>query len=90
MLDEDKSCYDPITSPEYVCFNGFQSTYVIREVTSYYPVRLAYWAGQVGKYWFRAPRKVDGRQLLQDLKKARFYLDEMIKDLEATNGPAAD
>lgn len=44
---------------------------------------LDFWLGNAAKYILRAGRKA-GETRLRDLKKARWYLDDMIRRLEQT------
>lgn len=43
---------------------------------------LDFWLGNTVKYISRAGKKA-GATLLEDLKKARWYLDDKIKELES-------
>lgn len=64
--------YDPINWPKHYNQGGIQP---IDFIESH---KLSFCAGNVVKYVVRAPHK-NG---LEDLKKARWYLDRLIKEAE--------
>ena len=51
----------------------------IEEVAAHYPATVAYHIGAAIKYIFRAPFK---GKLVEDLRKAAYYLDRAIELLE--------
>ncbi len=65
---------DPINHPSHYTFGKFE---VIDVLADWFPTDPLLW--QVGKYIARAGHK--GKEI-SDLKKARFYLDRKIKELE--------
>ena len=65
---------DPVNHPKHYTFGNFE---VIDVLQDWFPNNPLLW--QVGKYIARAERK--GRTL-EDLRKARFYLDREIERLE--------
>jgi hypothetical protein len=65
---------DPVNHPKHYTFGNFEVLDVLQD---WFPNNPLLW--QVGKYIARAERK--GRNL-EDLRKARFYLDREIERLE--------
>jgi len=66
--------HDPVTNPShYKAKNGFEVLAIIEAFD------LNFHRGNTVKYILRAPNK---NNELEDLKKARFYLDREIKNLE--------
>jgi hypothetical protein len=65
---------DPVNHPKHYTFGSFE---VIDVLQDWFPNNPLLW--QVGKYIARAERK--GKSL-EDLRKARFYLDREIERLE--------
>lgn len=68
-----------ITSPGHYNISGLEVIYVITKYAKQYPSEVIYEIGNVFKYLCRAPYK--GQQL-EDLKKARQYLNRAINALE--------
>lgn len=66
---------DIINKPDHYCVKGLPEAIEIIE-----GLGLNFRMGNVLKYVYRAGRK--NKQELQDLKKARWYLDREIKALE--------
>jgi chaperonin cofactor prefoldin len=66
---------DPVNSPSHYTFGRFE---VIDVLEDWFPDDPLLW--QVGKYIARAWRKDNA---LEDLKKARWYLDRRIARLES-------
>ncbi len=67
---------DPVNRPAHYTFGRFE---VIDVLSDWFPTNPLLW--NVGKYIARAGRKGDA---VEDLKKARFYLDREIARLEST------
>ena len=67
---------DPINPAHYVGANGMQ---VVDIVDAY---DLDFYAGNTGKYLCRAGRK-PGASRLEDLRKARWYIDRLVQLAEA-------
>lgn len=66
---------DPVCHPTHYCDGGIETLdYIMAK-------RMDFLIGQVCKYISRAGKK-DPEKELEDLKKARFYLDRKIKMLE--------
>ena len=65
---------DSVNHPRHYNYGGFE---VIEVLEAAFPADPLLW--QVGKYILRAKRK---NNELEDLKKARFYLDRKIGNLE--------
>ena len=75
---------DNVTHPAHYTAGGIECIEAIKAMLQGYTDSVLGWlAGQVVKYVWRAPLK--GKQL-EDLKKARFYLDRMIKEAESSEG----
>lgn len=70
---------DPVTSPSHYTFGRFE---VIDVLEDWFPTNPLLW--NTGKYIARHKRK--GKPI-EDLKKARFYLDREIARLEAGGDP---
>ena len=67
--------YDPVIRPAHYCDGGIETLDFILAK------KLDYLTGQVCKYICRAGKK-DPAKELEDLKKARFYLERKIRQLE--------
>lgn len=67
--------HDPVNHPSHYCLGGIE---VLDAIEAW---ELPYHLGNVVKYIARAGRK-DPAKTVEDLKKARFYLDRFIKTLE--------
>ena len=70
---------DMIQKPPHYNKFTFQPIDIIAEVTNYYEGSTAFHIGTVLKYLFRAPFK---GKLLEDLKKANYYLTRAIEEME--------
>lgn len=70
---------DMIQKPPHYNQFSFQPIDVIDEVTNYYEGSTAFHIGTVLKYLCRAPFK---GKLLEDLKKANYYLTRAIEEME--------
>lgn len=67
--------HDPVNHPSYYCDGGIETLdYILAK-------NMDFLLGSVCKYISRAGKK-DPAKELEDLKKARFYLDRKIKELE--------
>lgn len=71
---------DVINKPPHYNKFSFQPIDIINEVTNYYEGSTAFYIGTVLKYLCRAPFK---GKLLEDLKKANYYLTRAISDMES-------
>lgn len=67
---------DPVSHPAHYCDGGIETLDFILAK------KLDFLTGQVVKYISRAGKK-DPAKELEDLKKARFYLDRKIAEMEA-------
>lgn len=66
---------DPVNHPAHYCDGGIETLdYIVAK-------KLDFFLGQVCKYISRAGKK-DPEKEVEDLKKARFYLDRKIELLE--------
>lgn len=75
---------DPINSPRHYRFAGFEAIEIIEAVSrTIVEPKWAFLNGNVLKYVMRWPRKGG----LRDLKKARWYLDRLIADMETPRVP---
>lgn len=70
---------DMIRNPPHYNKLSFQPIDIIAEVANYYEGSTAFYIGTVLKYLFRAPFK---GKLLEDLKKANYYLTRAITEME--------
>ena len=66
---------DPINSPSWYCWGGIETLDFILAK------ELDFLLGNAVKYISRAGRK-DPERIVEDLKKARFYIDKKIEQLE--------
>lgn len=79
-LEADKPTEpDMIQKPPHYNQYSFQPIDIINEVTNYYEGSTAFYIGTVLKYLCRAPFK---GKLLEDLKKANYYLTRAIEEME--------
>jgi|SRR6185312_2120560 len=77
---------DSINSPQHYRFAGFEAIDIIEAVSrTIAEPKWAFLNSNVLKYVMRWPRK-DG---LRDLKKARWYLDRLIADMETPRMPSS-
>jgi len=75
---------DSINSPQHYRFAGFEAIDIIEAVSrTIAEPKWAFLNSNVLKYVMRWPRKGG----LRDLKKARWYLDRLIADMEALPVP---
>ena len=70
---------DMVQKPPHYNKFSFQPIDIIDEVTNYYEGSTAFHIGTVLKYLCRAPFK---GKLLEDLKKANYYLTRAIEEME--------
>lgn len=70
---------DNVNSPKHYTTYSIEVIDFIEEVAACYTGRNAYCIGNVIKYVTRAPHK---GSMLEDLQKARWYLDKAISKLE--------
>ena len=70
---------DNVNSPKHYTNGAIEVIDYVEQVTSSYPAETAFSIGNVIKYVSRSPHK---GQELEDLKKARWYLDRAIKKME--------
>jgi hypothetical protein len=70
---------DMIQKPPHYNKFSFQPIDIITEVTNYYEGSTAFYIGTVLKYLCRAPFK---GKLLEDLKRAEYYLKRAIDEME--------
>jgi len=71
---------DPIESPDHYTAAGVEAIEIIeRMVAGYRDPYEGYLVGSILKYLYRAPYK--GRKLL-DCRKAGWFLDRLIRELE--------
>ena len=71
----DPASHDPVSRPAHYTFGSIEVLDAIEEW------KLDYHRGNVVKYVVRAGRK-EGASEVEDLRKARFYLDRLIARLE--------
>lgn len=77
---DDYSNYDAVNHPQHYTQSGIECIDAIDSVTSGYGrPGHAYYAGQVLKYLWRAPFK---GHYLQDLEKAQWYLNRLVKKVQ--------
>jgi hypothetical protein len=80
--DDGLDAIDVINQPSHYTYGDIEVIDFVEQVTAAYPVKIAFSIGNVIKYVARAPFK-NG---VEDLKKARFYLNRAIdKWSEANN-----
>ena len=72
--------HDPVNHPSHYCLGGIEVLDAIEAWT------LPYHLGNVVKYIARAGKK-DPTKMLEDLKKAQFYLNRHIAMLEVPAEP---
>lgn len=75
---------DPVNSPPHYTAGKVEVIDFIEQVATTYIPSIAYHIGNCLKYLARAPLK---GKLLEDLKKARWYLDRAIQVLERKEAP---
>jgi hypothetical protein len=72
------SKHDPVNSPSHYASGGIECIEAIKESMSR-EAFLGYLKGNVQKYMWRYEKKVN---LVEDLKKARWYLERLIAEQE--------
>ena len=77
--DQPDDSADMVQKPPHYNKFSFQPIDIIAEVTNYYEGSTAFHIGTVLKYLCRAPFK---GKLLEDLKKANYYLIRAIEEME--------
>jgi len=78
QIDETDKIDETINHPKHYTTGSIEPINVIHDW------KLGFWLGNTVKYIARAEHK---GTLVQDLKKARWYLDDYIKRLEAGEDP---
>ena len=68
--------YDMVNHPSHYRTGKIECIDCISAIVNMYDGEQAYDAGQVVKYLYRAPTK---QNFMQDLKKAQWYLNRLIK-----------
>lgn len=76
MNDKPKLDYNVINKPVHYTYGEIEVIDFIEQITKYYPTTLGFSIGNVIKYLARAPFKGD---VLENLKKAKWYLDRAIE-----------
>ena len=79
VVEEPDDSADMVQKPPHYNKFSFQPIDMIDEVTNYYEGSTAFHIGTVLKYLCRAPFK---GKLLEDLKKASYYLTRAIEEME--------
>ena len=79
MVSDKLNIPDPVNHPSHYNAGKVEVIDYIEQVCASYPGKEAPLVGNVIKYVSRAPLK---EKKLEDLKKARWYLDRLIKNLE--------
>lgn len=75
LAEKEVTKNDPVNHPSHYCDGGIETLdFIVAK-------KLDFFLGQVCKYISRAGKK-DPTKELEDLKKARFYLDRKISLLE--------
>lgn len=74
-----KPTADPVNHPSHYNKLSMEVIDILEEITPHYPPSIIGHIWNVLKYLFRAPFK---GKMLQDMKKAKFYLDKAIAILE--------
>ncbi len=67
---------DAINKPKHYTYGNIEIIDFIEQVVKYHPSHLGFHIGNVIKYLSRAPFKED---YLENLKKAKWYLDRVIE-----------
>lgn len=78
-LVERTAQVDPVNHPSHYTQGGVETIVAIAAVVAGYTGHSAYCAGNVVKYVARAPFK---GALVEDLRKAAWYLDALIKEVD--------
>ena len=73
---------DSVNKPEHYTYGKIEVIDFIEQVVEYHPPHLGFHIGNVIKYLARAPFKED---YLENLKKAKWYLDRAIKKESKSN-----
>lgn len=76
------SPYDMVNHPQHYKTGKIECIDCISAVVNMYDGEQAYDVGQVIKYLYRAPTKMN---FMQDLKKAQWYLNRLIEVASKTN-----
>lgn len=77
---------DPVKHPNHYCYGRFECVEVIKEVTAGAPGPEGFLLGNVIKYLWRYRRKNGA----EDLRKARRYIDMLLRMYEEMDGARAD
>ena len=78
---------DNVNSPSHYTAGGIETIDYIDQITMNYDGPMAYSIGNTLKYLSRAPLK---GKLLEDLKKAQWYLNHAINKLECNQSTYKD
>lgn len=79
---DDLENQDMVNHPQHYRTGKIECIDCISAIVDRYDGEQAYDAGQVVKYLYRAPTK---QNFMQDLKKAQWYLNRLIKIASKTN-----
>ena len=79
---ESKVLNDMVNHPQHYRTGKIECIDCISAIVNQYDGEQAYDAGQVVKYLYRAPTK---QNFMQDLKKAQWYLNRLIKTASKQN-----
>jgi len=79
---ENKPSCDMVNHPPHYTQYSFEVIDIIEEATAHVSGQDGYLIGNVIKYILRAPFKGG----LESLKKAKWYLDKLIEDVESNGG----
>lgn len=79
IITKDETQHDEINHPSHYCQGGIETIDILKAKMPR-PWFLGFLQGNVLKYTTRANYKDDP---IEDLKKARWYLDRLISELEA-------
>lgn len=71
--------HDPVNSPDHYTSGKIECIEIIDTIAAGYEGDAAFYVGTAIKYLYRAPYKGSA---VQDLKKARWYLDRLIDKLD--------
>ena len=81
-VSNDLENQDMVNHPQHYRTGKIECIDCISAVVSMYDGEQAYDVGQVVKYLYRAPTKMN---FMQDLKKAQWYLNRLIEKASETN-----
>lgn len=72
--------HDMVNHPPHYNQGEYETIDVIEDVIQFYDGAHAYNVGNIFRYVSRAPHK---GEMLEDLKKAQWYLNRLVKQVEA-------